>query len=538
MRALVCNLTRFGDLLQSQPLITNLHESGHSVGLLCLENFAKALPLLRHLEGGWALPAAKLMATLDRDWARALEYLAAFAGDIREHFKPDVVINLTASLSSRLLAKMLAPTPEAVLGFGVDADGFGINKGTWTAFLGGSVMQRQNAPFNIVDMFRMVPASLFADAILQKPATFALQQPGAKAREYADELLRDIRNLPGEGKIRGFVAMQPGASASARQWPVASFAALADILWESEGLCPVILGSQGEIPLGEAFAAEAHCPHVLAQGKTDIPQLAALLTKCRLLVTNDTGTMHLAAGLGIPSLAFFLATAQPWDTGPYLPGCLCLEPALPCHPCGFGKACPHDHRCLGQITAKGVAEAIGHWLHTGVWQSNDELNSRARVWQTCEDEAHFALVRCLSGHDAEDRSLWLLHQRIFWRHFLDSMDDRPVKGLSTAAASCSVAFCERIVPRLEQAGQLLHMLAEQGRIVAQSPMAGSLFLRNCDRLQTLFDSEAALRGLGFFWQALRMDLGGNIEQLIAFIEKFASELTKLQNGVRFGTHIA
>ena len=541
MRVLVCNLTRFGDLLQSQPLITSLRRSGHEVGLLCLENFASALPLLQDLHGAWSLPASKLMAALDRDWASALDKLKIFADDVQARFRPDMVVNLTATLSSRLLCKMLAPTPQAVLGFAVDAEGFGLNNGTWTAFLGGSVMQRQNAPFNIVDMFRMVPASLYSDEILNAPVSFALRQPDDAALAHADALLGDVQGLPqgaDNTSIKGYVAMQPGASAAARQWPVEQFAALADILWEKEGLCPVILGSKGEIPLGEAFAAHAHCPYVQAQGKTDIPQLAAILTRCRLLVTNDTGTMHLAAGLGVHSLAFFLATAQPWDTGPYLPDCLCLEPAMSCHPCGFSTRCAHENGCLGQITATGVAQAIRHWLHEHAWQGNDELNRQARVWLTCEDGNGFALVRCLSDHGAEDRSRWLMHQRHFWRQFLDVMDGRPVKALASGAEPCSPAFCESIVPKLEQAVQILRMLCEQIGIIAKSPMAGNLFLRNCERLQALFDTAPALRSLGFFWHALRMDLGANMDQLRDFMEKFSNQLESVQNNMRFGTHIA
>ncbi len=541
MRVLVCNLTRFGDLLQSQPLITGLHRSGHEAGLLCLENFASALPLLQDLHGAWSLPASKLMAALDRNWATALEHLKNFADELKAQFSPDVVVNLTATLSSRLLCKMLAPTPQAVLGFAVDAEGFGLNNGTWTAFLGGSVMQRQNAPFNMVDMFRMVPASLFSEDVLNGPVTYALRQPDAQALTYADTVLGEVKNLP-EGAsragIKGYVAMQPGASAAARQWPVEQFAALADILWEEEGLCPVILGSKGEIPLGEAFAAKARCPHVQAQGRTDIPQLAALLTRCRLLVTNDTGTMHLAAGLGVRSLAFFLATAQPWDTGPYLPDCLCLEPAMSCHPCGFSVRCEHGHGCLGQIGVTGVAQAIRHWLREKSWQGNDELNAQARVWLTCTDGDGFALVRCLSDHGAEDRSRWLMHQRHFWCQFLDVMDGRPVKALASGAEACSPAFCETIGSKLEQAVQILRMLCEQVAIVGKSPMAGNLFLRNCERLQALFDNAPALRCLGFFWHALRMDLGGNMAQLHDFMEKFATELEKLQNNMRVGTHIA
>ena len=61
---LLLNLTRFGDLLQSQPLIQDLHDSGHRVGLVYLDNFAAALPLLRHVDAAWPLPGAKLMACL------------------------------------------------------------------------------------------------------------------------------------------------------------------------------------------------------------------------------------------------------------------------------------------------------------------------------------------------------------------------------------------------------------------------------------------------------------------------------------------
>lgn len=81
---LIINLTRFGDLLQCQPLIHDLHGCGHSVGLVCLDNFAAALPLLRHLDAAWPLPGAKLMADLDNCWQSAAARLLTFARRIRE----------------------------------------------------------------------------------------------------------------------------------------------------------------------------------------------------------------------------------------------------------------------------------------------------------------------------------------------------------------------------------------------------------------------------------------------------------------------
>ena len=76
---LVINLTRFGDLLQCQPLIEDLHRQGQTVHLVCLDNFSSAQPLLRHVERTWPLPGARLMADMDKGWRIATALLLEFA---------------------------------------------------------------------------------------------------------------------------------------------------------------------------------------------------------------------------------------------------------------------------------------------------------------------------------------------------------------------------------------------------------------------------------------------------------------------------
>lgn len=68
MRVLIINLTRFGDLLQTQPLIHELHEQGHSVGLVCLENFLGAAEFLTEVDWLVPLPGSRLLRSLDGDW--------------------------------------------------------------------------------------------------------------------------------------------------------------------------------------------------------------------------------------------------------------------------------------------------------------------------------------------------------------------------------------------------------------------------------------------------------------------------------------
>ena len=558
---IVINLTRFGDLLQSQALVHDLHRAGLRVGLVCLENFASALPLLRHVEKAWPLPGAHLMAATNANWREAALCLLAFVRRIRQEMPGARVINLTATLPARLLARMLTTQGESLSGFGMDEEGFGFTGGIWTSFLAGTVLRRLNTPFNLVDTFRMVGAHALSEAEMARavsrqvqntPDDFGLQAPPAPDMDFARSLLEKAKGTPdGLSQCKGYVALQLGASESRRQWPVASFAALGDRLWREAGLCPVLLGSPAETSLAVEYMQVAQCPHVNAVGQTNIPQLAALLTLCRLLITNDTGTMHLAAGLKIPCLAIFLATAQPWDTGPYLPGCCCLEPAVDCHPCSYGSACPHDHACRGSIGSQGVGDLVLAWLDTGAWDTAFEKSShigrKARVWLTQKDNHGFAALRCLSGHEREDRSLWLYSQRIFWRQILDSMSSsKPYMDAANAGNSAhadvssgtlhrsspiegetlslSPAFAASIGGCLNNALNLLDLLEEQGTLVGRSVTAGQLFLRNCERLQNLLDASVAFAALGGFWRELRQQRGGRMDDLMDLVRQLKNSL--------------
>ena len=545
----VINLTRFGDLLQCQPLIEDLHRQGNRVHLVCLDNFSSALPLMRHVEHAWPLPGARLMADMDKDWRSAAARLLEYARAIRAGAGPSCVINLTATLPARLLAGLVARDTAEIRGFALDTHGFGQNRGIWATFLNSATVNRQSAPFNIVDMFRMVGASVHSEAN-QQPR-LRLAPPPQLALAAADTLL-----AAAPADAAGFVTMQLGASEQRRQWPAEYFAAVGDRLWRERKLCPVLLGSPAESPLAEAYAQQAQGPFVDAVGKTDLTQLAALLSRSRLLLTNDTGTMHLAAGLGVTCLAIFLATAQPCDTGPYLPGCCCLEPALPCHPCPFGRPCPNNLACVTNIQPPTVAALALTWLDTGRWDTAplETVGHEARVWQTELDAQDFITVRCLSAHEAEDRSLWLAQQRFFWRQILDDLDITLPAGAEVAAGQgqplhraaptggtgnrFSPAFAQRMFSTLDQAVQLFDILTQQGHMLGKTPKAGQLFLRNCERLQAVLDACPELRSLGAFWRELRQERGERLDDLLALTTHLAAQLVDWRNKYTNGTSFA
>ena len=518
---LVCNLTRFGDLLQSQPLMSGLSAAGLRVGLLCLENFAAATPLLRHVDQVWTLPGARLMAGLDRSWQGAAADLLGFARGLREEAGARHVVNLTPTLPARLLSRLVASRPEETLGFGLDAEGFGVNRGLWASFLAVATRQRLNAPFNVVDMFRMTARPLLGSAAARPE--FSLRDPAPGELAWADAFLA----AAGPAPHGGHVAFQLGASEARRQWPAERFAALGDILWREGGIRPLLLGSAPEAPLAEAYARAARHPFANAVGATDIPKLAALLRRSRLLVTNDTGTMHLAAGLGVPSLAFFFATAQPWDTGPYLAGCCCLEPALACHPCAFGSACAEAERCRLMPEAGPVARLVLGYLETGRWQQglSPELCARTRVWETGFDADGFAALTCLSGHEREERSLWLGELRAFWRQLLDDLGGAaPDAGASPAQLAAPLAGAPGAVATLTQGAALLDALKATGALAGKSAQAGQLFLRNCERLQQVLDSSPPLASLGAFWRELTQSRGGGMDELLPALDILAAHM--------------
>lgn len=478
MRTLVINLTRFGDLLQTQPVFSGLRARGRSAELACLDTFQGAAALLRDVDQVRVLPGARLLAMLDRSWPEALFELESWLGQTR-HDPPEEVLNLTPTLSARLLGRALHD--GRIGGFGLDGHGFGEYSTPWAAFLQAASAHRGCSPFNLVDLFQRV-AGL-------EPGEFRLRPPGPRDLDAADRLLSGA-------PVRGRVAFQLGASQDYRRWPVSAFVQAGRVLWARTGRAPVLLGTASESHLAQEFMTQADYPCTDLTGRTDLRTLAAVLTRTDLLLTNDTGTMHLAAGLGVPVAAVFLATAQPFDTGPYLEGSLSLEPDLPCHPCSFGERCPHGLACRDSMDGGAVGELLSAYLDAGTAAAPQDL--RGRVWQARRDEAGFMDLFSVSGHQDHDRSRWIRIQREVYRQFLDRKPG-PAAALWSGPDS---DFRTALVRDLEHGILMLTLIEEQGRVLALRPDAPMRpkFLVNCQNLEDFFSGNAALGVLGPMWR--------------------------------------
>jgi heptosyltransferase-2 len=165
-----------------------------------------------------------------------------------------------------------------------------------------------------------------------------------------------------KGKI--LVGINPGATyGEAKCWQPERFARLGRRLREDHGASILIFGSSRpqEKALNAAIAQGIGDGCLNLSGETSLLQLAALLRRCRLLVTNDTGTMHIAAAVGTRVVAIFGPT-DPLATSPLGKGHVIIRKETSCSPC-LKRVCPEDHRCMELIEVEEVYKMVGPHLN-------------------------------------------------------------------------------------------------------------------------------------------------------------------------------
>jgi heptosyltransferase II len=153
------------------------------------------------------------------------------------------------------------------------------------------------------------------------------------------------------------IGLCPGAEyGPAKRWLPERFVEAAEKIGAQSSVQWVLFGTTRDVTVGEQIAAALgdHCLNRI--GQTTLDQLIDELRECRLLLTNDTGTMHLAAWLNVPVVAIFGST-EPRLTRPLGDGHIILRHHVECSPC-FLRQCPIDFRCMQAVSAQEVADAV------------------------------------------------------------------------------------------------------------------------------------------------------------------------------------
>jgi heptosyltransferase-2 len=184
------------------------------------------------------------------------------------------------------------------------------------------------------------------------PAQWPLPELAVPAAEVAAWRER-LAVTPG----RAAVALCPGAVGPSKRWPVAAYAQVARAL-TGEGNAVWVLGSPDEAPLAAEIAA-AGGPLVRDLTGPDLRNAVLALAAAAAAVSNDSGLLHVAAALGTPAIGIFGPTS-PWHWAPLNPLAAVIETAseLPCRPCHKPVCRLQHHRCMRDIPAGQVMEAV------------------------------------------------------------------------------------------------------------------------------------------------------------------------------------
>jgi heptosyltransferase-1 len=211
---------------------------------------------------------------------------------------------------------------------------------------------------------RYLDAAAYLGAVAPEPVRPYFEPP-EPARQRAEALL-------GPAAGSALVILNPGAKWATKRWPLAHWQVLARRLAQEKGFKLVVTGGPEDAAAAAAIAAAAG-PGAAGTGatgtgaalnlcgRTNLPELAAIMARTRLMITADTGPLHLAAAVGAGGLALFGPT-RPQRTGPWGGDFEILQPARPCLGC-LRKKCHLP--CLAELTPDMVWDRLAARLAKG-----------------------------------------------------------------------------------------------------------------------------------------------------------------------------
>jgi lipopolysaccharide heptosyltransferase II len=440
-KILIINLTRMGDILQSTPLLKAVKRRNPraEIHYMVVDSFTEICRLIPEIDRIIPFEFASAIAVSKsaiRYLPRRLKEVEDFIETLRKEGYQQV-INLSHSRISALICHLLA-VPE-VKGLTLDREGFRQIQNPWAQYFFTANLNRTCNRFNMVDIhlglaYEAQDHHASRRSVWNPPGGNALSaEIPPEAHVDANYLLQD---WPGK-EAPLLVGFQPGASLASKCWPADSFIQLGEKLIHQPGAGILIFGSHAESELAQRIALALGDSALNLAGKTSLSTLAALLNRVALLVTNDTGTQHLAAAIRTPVLSLCFGSALSHETGPYGVGHIVVESTLPCFPCNFHVECKR-FRCQEQVSAEIVTRlAVQMLTKIPPDQDGEEpLPEDINVWKTDFDSDGFWLERPAVKRPLSVEALVNLAIRKVWKDLLLGAENRKSQidgGLSALA---------------------------------------------------------------------------------------------------------
>ncbi len=454
-QVLIINITRMGDLVQMGALLSRLQEEwpGAAVDLVVDRRFAPVAGLLKGLRDVIAFD----FHTLIDESRAAVKDVVSLYRDMTSWVKPlverryDRIINLTFNQPSALLAGFIG-APD-IRGARNAWNGGLIVDNPWMAYFCDFHQFRRFNRFNLVDVYALGGSG---------PGSFTPLQImiAHEDRSWAR------RTLTGPTQ---WVAVQAGASDNIKAWRPHLFGvALARASKQWQGGIVFIGSAEEEATIAEVMRAYqeggGQCQVKNMVGRTTVGQLAALLAESRLLLTNDTGPMHIGVAAGTSVINLSVGHVDFQETGPYGPGHWVVQPELACAPCGFDQICAH-HTCKDRILPELVADLLLHVLKNTACPS---YVSGARLYASGVDEDRLGVFRLIVGTESPLIAWYSAYWRRYWyeahtglRSNLPAPDGPPPDAKEVEGQM------RRLLPLLEVACKRADQIA---RLAGRTPM--------------------------------------------------------------------
>ncbi|KUG23457.1 adp-heptose--lipooligosaccharide heptosyltransferase ii [hydrocarbon metagenome] len=164
-----------------------------------------------------------------------------------------------------------------------------------------------------------------------------------------------LRKFMPEETMKTIIGIAPGATyGPAKKWVPDRFAAVADSLSEKFSAKIIIMGGKSDGETAHAVQKLAHAQLINLAGKTTLLEAIYLISQCSLFISNDSGLMHIAGALNIPTVAIFGST-NPITTAPVGNKSVIVRHEVSCSPC-LKKNCPTDFLCMKMISVEDVLQ--------------------------------------------------------------------------------------------------------------------------------------------------------------------------------------
>jgi len=164
-----------------------------------------------------------------------------------------------------------------------------------------------------------------------------------------------------EGLPRPIVVFATASRGAHKIWPGNNFAALINLMYKKWKITPVLVGTEREREITSAVLSGVVCrPYLNLAGEISLAELPAVISQSDLVIGNDSGVIHIAAALGLPTLGIFGATNPRWYY-PYNKKSRYIYKNYPCSPCDIKTFC-RDYKCMKDITPEEVISVVGEMI--------------------------------------------------------------------------------------------------------------------------------------------------------------------------------